>query len=95
MGEHSFTFTITWLRWFLLVVAVAAYAFGIGFETAAHAQDAAAADVKAKLQSLVFPAFGIGVVWFGYLKITGQASMQLALTFLIGAAIAFGGGYLV
>jgi Zn-dependent protease len=88
MGEHSFTFTITWLRWFLLVVAVAAYAFGIGFETAAHAQDAAAADVKAKLQSLVFPAFG-------YLKITGQASMQLALTFLIGAAIAFGGGYLV
>lgn len=95
MGEHSFIFTITWLRWFLLVVAVAAYAFGIGFETAAHAQDAAAADVKAKLQSLVFPAFGIGVVWFGYLKITGQASMQLALTFLIGAAIAFGGGYLV
>lgn len=95
MGEHSFTITLAWLRWLLLVVAVVACAFGFGFETAAHAQDAAAADVKAKLQSLVFPAFGIGVVWFGYLKITGQASMQLALTFLIGAAIAFGGGYLV
>jgi hypothetical protein len=93
MGEYSIT--LSWFRWALLLLAIAAFAFGIGFETAAHAQDAAAADVKAKLQSLVFPAFGIGVVWFGYLKITGQASMQLALTFLIGAAIAFGGGFLV
>jgi spore maturation protein SpmA len=93
MGEG--VFFPSWVRLLLVTLALAAFAFGIGFETAAHAQDAAAADVKAKLQSLVFPAFGIGVVWFGYLKITGQASMQLALTFLIGAAIAFGGGYLV
>lgn len=93
MGECSTS--LVWLRWALVAAAIAAFTFGIGFETAAHAQDAAAADVKAKLQSLVFPAFGIGVVWFGYLKITGQASMQLALTFLIGAAIAFGGGFLV
>ena len=93
MGERLVW--LSWVRWIAVLATIIAFSFSIGFESAAHAQDAAAADVKATLQGLAAPAFGIGVVWFGYLKVTGQASMQSALIFLIGAVMVFGGGYLL
>ena len=92
MGDDAFDWG--WLRWVALVALIAGFGFGFGAISTAHAQDAAASAVRGALQGLAGPAFGIGVVWFGYLTVTGQASMQLAITFIAGATIVFAGGFL-
>lgn len=53
-----------------------------------------ASGIRSQLLSQAGPAVAIGIAWFGYLVIMGRGSMQLIVTFLIGAAIVTSGGFL-
>ena len=69
----------------LVLSAVAAPAF---------AQDAAASDIKNKLQGLAMPALLIGIVWMGYLMMVRKLDKFQALLFFLGFLIVMGGGFL-
>lgn len=60
----------------------------------ALAQDAAATDIKSRLQGLAMPALLIGVVWMGYLTMVGKLDKFQALLFFLGFLVVIGGGFL-
>jgi hypothetical protein len=64
------------------------------FADPAFAQDAAASDIKNKLQGLAMPALLIGVVWMGYLMMVGKLDKYQALLFFFGFLIVVGGGFI-
>lgn len=46
-----------------------------------------------QLTALVAPAIGLGVVWLGFLIMTGRGTLITFLTFVVGAAILLSGGF--
>jgi TrbC/VIRB2 pilin len=60
----------------------------------ARAATVLAQGIMSELMALARPAFGVGIAWIGYLVAMGRGSLQLVVTFLIGAAIVFAGGHL-
>jgi len=79
---------------FYAAVAVASFLLSLFLAPEARAALAVADGVKSQLMSLSHAALGVGIAWFGYLVLMGRGSMQLIVTFLIGAAIVFKGGFL-
>ncbi|NMN07552.1 hypothetical protein [Novosphingobium sp. SG916] len=80
------------MMWRLMLVAVGC----IVLASPAQAQVAAVGNaVMAELMALVGPAIKLGIIWIGYLVMQSRGSVQLVVTFLIGAAIVLAGGYLV
>ncbi len=62
--------------------------------TPAHADVGSIADaVLDELTALVAPAIGLGVVWLGFLIMTGRGTLITFLTFVIGAVILLSGGF--
>ena len=62
--------------------------------TPAHADVGSSADaVLDELTALVAPAIGLGVVWLGFLIMTGRGTLITFLTFVVGAVILLGGGF--
>lgn len=75
-------------------VAASAFLISVILAPEARAALAVADGVKSQLMSLGHAALGVGIAWFGYLVLMGRGSMQLIVTFLIGAAIVLRGGFL-
>lgn len=62
--------------------------------TPAHADVGSIADaVLDELTALVGPAIGLGVVWLGFLIMTGRGTLITFLTFVVGAVILLSGGF--
>lgn len=62
--------------------------------TPAHADVGSIADaVLDDLTALVAPAIGLGVVWLGFLIMTGRGTLITFLTFVVGAVILLSGGF--
>ena len=62
--------------------------------TPAHADVGSIADaVLDELTALVAPAIGLGVVWLGFLIMTGRGTLITFLTFVVGAVILLSGGF--
>lgn len=62
--------------------------------TPAHADVGSIANaVLNELTALVVPAIGLGVVWLGFLIMTGRGTLITFLTFVVGAAILLSGGF--
>ena len=60
----------------------------------AFAQDAAATDIKNRLQGLAKPVLLIGIVWMGYLMMVRKLDKFQAFLFFIGFLIVIGGGFI-
>jgi hypothetical protein len=60
----------------------------------AFAQDAAATDIKNRLQALAMPVLLIGIVWMGYLMMARKLDKFQALLFFFGFLIVIGGGFI-
>lgn len=84
------------LRWWPVParLCVAAFIAALFEIPEARAATALAEGIRSELMALARPALGVGVAWFGYLVVMGRGSLQLIVTFLIGAAIVFAGGSL-
>ena len=62
--------------------------------TPAHADVGSIADaVLDELTALVAPAIGLGVVWLGFLIMTGRGTLITFLTVVVGAVILLSGGF--
>ena len=62
--------------------------------TPTHADVGSIADaVLDELTALVAPAIGLGVVWLGFLIMTGRGTLITFLTFVVGAVILLSGGF--
>ncbi|MBB4642766.1 TrbC/VirB2 family protein [Rhizorhapis suberifaciens] len=62
--------------------------------TPAHADVGSIANsVLQELTALVAPAIGLGVVWLGFLIMTGRGTLITFLTFVVGAVILLSGGF--